>query len=72
MVLRRLDCVLEPTKTAVLKRHADLAGKIENVEPVLQSHGHPGECVEQGIPGVEPDPKKKWCVRAGGRDQGCG
>ncbi len=37
VVLRRLDCVLEPTKGAVLKRHADLAGKIENVEPVLQS-----------------------------------
>ena len=37
VVLRRLDCVLEPTKAAVLKRHAQLAGKIENVEPVLQA-----------------------------------
>jgi type I restriction enzyme M protein len=37
VVLRRLDCVLEATKPAVLKRHADLAGKIENIEPVLQS-----------------------------------
>lgn len=36
-VIRRLDCVLEPTKQAVLKQHAQLAGKIENVEPVLQA-----------------------------------
>jgi type I restriction enzyme M protein len=35
-VLRRLDCVLEPTKQAVLDRHAQLAGKVENLEPVLQ------------------------------------
>ncbi len=34
-VLRRLDCVLEPTKAAVIARAADLAGKIENVEPIL-------------------------------------
>jgi type I restriction enzyme M protein len=37
VVLRRLDCVLESTKGAILKRHAALAGKIENVEPVLQA-----------------------------------
>src|SRR3954454_25057059 len=36
-VIRRLDCVLEPTKQAVLERHKQLAGKIENVEPVLQA-----------------------------------
>jgi type I restriction enzyme M protein len=36
-VIRRLDCVLEPTKQAVLKKHKQLAGKIENVEPVLQA-----------------------------------
>jgi type I restriction enzyme M protein len=36
-VIRRLDCVLEPTKQAVLEKHKDLAGKIENVEPVLQA-----------------------------------
>ena len=36
-VLRRLDCVLEPTKAAVLARHRQLAGKIENVEPVLRA-----------------------------------
>ena len=37
VVLRRLDCVLEPTKPAVLARHAELAGRIENLEPVLQA-----------------------------------
>jgi type I restriction enzyme M protein len=37
VVLRRLDCVLEPTKPAVLERAAALKGKVENVEPVLQS-----------------------------------
>src|SRR3954453_8517416 len=35
-VLPRLDCVLEPTKQAVLDRHTQLAGKVENLEPVLQ------------------------------------
>ncbi len=34
-VLRRLDCVLEPTKEAVLERAKSLKGKVENVEPVL-------------------------------------
>jgi type I restriction enzyme M protein len=37
VVLRRLDCVLQPTKQAVLSRHAKLAGRIENVEPVLEA-----------------------------------
>ena len=36
-VLRRLDCVLEPTKAAVLARAAKLRGQVENVEPVLCS-----------------------------------
>ena len=36
-VIRRLDCVLEPTKQAVLEKNKQLAGKIENVEPVLQA-----------------------------------
>jgi len=36
-VIRRLDCVLEPTKHAVLEKHMQLAGRIENVEPVLQA-----------------------------------
>ncbi len=34
-VLRRLDCVLKSTRPAVIARAADLAGKIENVEPIL-------------------------------------
>jgi type I restriction enzyme M protein len=34
-VLRRLDCVLEPTKPAVLARAAKLRGQVDNVEPVL-------------------------------------
>ncbi|MGI8564590.1 MAG: type I restriction-modification system subunit M N-terminal domain-containing protein, partial [Candidatus Dormibacter sp.] len=36
-VIRRLDCVLEPSKRAVLERHTQLAGRIENIEPVLQA-----------------------------------
>jgi type I restriction enzyme M protein len=36
-VIRRLDCVLEPTKQAVLDRYRQLAGRIENMEPVLQA-----------------------------------
>ncbi len=40
-VLRRLDSVLEPTKQKVLKRHEDLQGRLENVDPVLmQITGH--------------------------------
>ena len=34
-VIRRLDCVLEPTKAAVLAKNAQLAGRLTNVEPVL-------------------------------------
>jgi type I restriction enzyme M protein len=37
VVLRRLDCVLEPTKAKVLERNAALKGRVENVGPVLQS-----------------------------------
>ena len=37
VVLRRLDCVLEPTKADVLARHAALRGRVENVEPVLRA-----------------------------------
>jgi type I restriction enzyme M protein len=38
VVLRRLDCVLEPTKQAVLERHRALRGSgIENVGPVLEA-----------------------------------
>jgi len=34
-VLRRLDCVLEPTKEAVLERAKKLQGRVDNIEPVL-------------------------------------
>ncbi len=37
VVLRRLDCVLEPTKAEVLARAAKLKGRVENVAPVLES-----------------------------------
>ncbi len=36
VVLRRLDCVLEPTKPKVLDRATKLVGKVENVEPLLR------------------------------------
>jgi type I restriction enzyme M protein len=36
-VIRRLDCVLAPTKEKVLQRHQQLSEKIENLEPVLQA-----------------------------------
>ncbi len=36
VVLRRLDCVLEPTKAEVLARYAELKGHVENVGPVLE------------------------------------
>ncbi len=36
-VLRRLDCVLEPTKLKVLKKQAELTGKkLENLDPQLR------------------------------------
>jgi len=36
VVLRRLDCVLEPTKARVLDRASKLAGKVGNVDPLLR------------------------------------
>jgi type I restriction enzyme M protein len=36
-VLRRLDCVLEPTKTQVLDRAEKLRRKVDNIDPVLSS-----------------------------------
>ena len=47
-VLRRLDCVLEKTKPDVVRRHAELQGRIENVEPVLQAP----EAVKEGVEAV--------------------
>jgi len=35
-VLRRIDCVLAPTKERVLERHAKLKGKLENLDPQLR------------------------------------
>jgi len=35
-VLRRIDCVLAPTKDKVLETHAKLKGKLENLEPQLR------------------------------------
>jgi type I restriction enzyme M protein len=35
VVLRRLDCVLEPTKAEVLDTYARVEGRVENVEPIL-------------------------------------
>ncbi len=35
-VLRRLDCVLEPTKAKVLGTATELTGKVANVEPLLR------------------------------------
>ena len=37
VVLRRLDCVLEPKKEAVLARSAEVKSRVENVEPVLKA-----------------------------------
>jgi len=36
VVLRRLDCVLEPTKPAVLAAHEKHAGRIANLDPILR------------------------------------
>ena len=36
VLLRRLDCVLEPTKRQVLDRLAGLGGRIENIGPLLE------------------------------------
>jgi type I restriction enzyme M protein len=35
-VLRRIDCVLEPTKKAVLATHSKLKGRLENLTPQLR------------------------------------
>jgi type I restriction enzyme M protein len=37
VLLRRLDCVLEPTKTEVLARAKSLAGNVQNVDPILKA-----------------------------------
>jgi type I restriction enzyme M protein len=35
-VLRRIDCVLEPTKQEVLKQHARYKGELANTDPILR------------------------------------
>jgi len=35
-VLRRIDCVLAPTKEKILETHAKLKGKLENLDPQLR------------------------------------
>lgn len=41
VVLRRLDCVLEPTKASVISKKAQLEGRIENLEiPLQAAAGH--------------------------------
>ena len=37
-VLRRIDCVLEDTKAAVLARNAEFKGKLDNLDDLLQKH----------------------------------
>jgi type I restriction enzyme M protein len=37
VLLRRLDCVLEPTKPQVLARAKSLAGTVQNVDPILKT-----------------------------------
>ena len=40
-VLRRLDCVLEPTKDKVLNKYNSLKGKLDNLDPQLRrASGH--------------------------------
>ena len=46
-VLRRIDCVLEPTKKAVLTTHGKLKGKLENLAPQLRKAS--GFCVLQHL-----------------------
>lgn len=37
VVIRRLDCVLEPTKSDVLAKYEELNGVVDNLEPALQA-----------------------------------
>ena len=36
-VLRRFDCVLKPTKDAALAKYEQLKGKVDNIDPVMES-----------------------------------
>jgi type I restriction-modification system DNA methylase subunit len=61
-VLRRLDCVLEPTKEKVLAKHASMKGsKVENIEPILNRiavarpgrHGTTADATRANVPGAD-------------------
>jgi len=39
-VIRRLDCVLQPTKQAILERYRQLAGRIERVHAYSCTRRH--------------------------------
>ena len=41
-VLRRFDCVLKPTKDAALAKYEQLKGKVDNIDPVMESVNRPG------------------------------
>jgi type I restriction-modification system DNA methylase subunit len=74
VVLRRLDCVLEPTKQQVLGRLASLEGRVENVGPILQAipaplHGRTAIPAKAGQ--LEP-PCRGHRGGANGRDSPCG
>ena len=63
-VLRRIDCVLEPTKAKVLERAAKLPDSLENRAPVLA--GASGKPVFVGAPkGSGPDAGQEFWVRIG-------
>ena len=52
-VLRRLDCVLEPTKPAVLAWAPKLRGQVDDVEPVLCAvAGQRGPALPGSAPGL--------------------
>jgi type I restriction enzyme M protein len=59
-VLRRLDCVLAPTKASVLARYNSVKGRIDNYEPVLQGEsGHQFFNINQlDLPKLLDDPNQ--------------
>jgi type I restriction enzyme M protein len=58
VVMRRLDCVLEATKDAVIARAAQLEGRVDNLEPALcAAAGHEFYNTSPlGFPGLVADP----------------
>lgn len=66
-VLRRFDCVLAPTKDAVLKRAANLKGKVENVFPILNAEAG-GFGFYNTSPRLPAPPRR---LRTSGREPSC-